>query len=132
MNVKIYRRFDNVDNLFLTLEIVQALTLIGILIALVIIVLQLREIASVVLFGNMDTGVENPDVQEPQEDYTQTGESLADILNKRLKDMFGEDYEKYMENQHGKQVSYDLENDFGILGVEVITDEDETKPKGDK
>lgn len=119
------------NNLFLTLEIVQAVTEIIILIALVIILLQLREIASTILFGDMGTGVENPDVQEPQRDYTRTDESLADILNKKLKETFGEDYEKYMDNQHGHKDSFALENDFGMLGVEVITDEDEVKPKGE-
>jgi uncharacterized protein YxeA len=119
------------NNLFLMLEIVQAITGIVILIALIIIALQLREIAGTILFGDMNTGVENPDVQEPQQDYTQTGESLADILNKRLKEEFGEDYEKYMDNQHGHKDSFALQNDFGMLGVEVITDEDEVKPKGE-
>lgn len=108
----------------LCFEIVQA-------IALVIILLQLREIAQVLLFANtLETGVENPDEVDDVEDYTQGAESLADILNKRLKDEFGEDYERYLQtrNTHGKATSLsELENDFGITGCEIITDEDEAK-----
>ena len=36
-----------------------------------------------------------------------------------------------MQNTRGTRASYELDNDFGITGVEVITDEDETKPKGE-
>jgi hypothetical protein len=117
------------NNLFLLLNIVQALIQTGILIALIIIILQFREIAKTFLFADsFETGVENPDAKEPDEDYTNTGESLAEILNKRLREELGDNYESYIENRHGKINSYsDLENDFGITGAEIITDEDETK-----
>ncbi len=120
------------NSLFLVCNIIQALSLIAISFALVIIALQLREIAKIYLFASdVEAGVEIPEQPEQKEDYTIGASSLADLLNTKLKEELGDGHENYMQNTRGTRASYELDNDFGITGVEVITDEDETKPKGE-
>lgn len=88
-------------------------------VCMIIIVIQMRELAKAFLYANsIDSGVEYGDT-EPQQaiaDYTQNAPSLAELLNQRLAEakLSAEDV----------QAAYDFEP-----GVEVVTYEDELRYK---